>query len=353
MSGVQIPYRPQPKCDLPNYRMVADIIIDLQYGDCGKGKISHYLTKKGSYTHVLRFNGGPNAGHTIYHNKEKFVTHHIPSGIFFGIKSVIGPGCVVNPVTFLQEVKMMENKGIRIKGKLFIAKNTHVITEAHLREDAKDSNIGTTKTGNGPAYRDKHARVGKRAEDIPQLKPYLIDLYEEFYGSRAPVKVLCEGAQAFGLDIDWGDYPYVTSSHTTVAGALLNGIAHQSVKNVWGVAKVYETYVGNKKFEGKDKIFNAIREYAQEFGATTGRPRQVNWLDINLLKQAILMNGVTHVVFNKADILRDLKVWKVRDGKKIIAFKTEKSMQTYLKKLITKLGVREGNIYFSYSKETL
>lgn len=333
--------------------MTADIIIDLAYGDCGKGKISHYLTKKGTYTHVIRFNGGGNAGHTIYHKKEKFVTHSIPSGIFFGIKSIIGPGCVVNPVSFLREVSELEKKGIKTKGKLFIAKNTHVITSSHIKEDSKDSKIGTTKTGNGPAYRDKHARIGKRAEDIPELKPFLIDLYEEFYESGKKVKILCEGAQAFGLDIDWGDYPYVTSSHTTVAGALLNGISHKAVRNVWGVAKVYETYVGNKEFEGNDPIFPRIRELGQEFGATTGRARQVNWLDIDLLKKAALMNGVTHVVFNKADILQELKVWKVRNGKKVVTFDSEKEMHGFLKKILVAIGIKRKNIYFSYSKETL
>lgn len=333
--------------------MTADIIIDLAYGDCGKGKISHYLTKKGTYTHVIRFNGGGNAGHTIYHKKEKFVTHSIPSGIFFGIKSIIGPGCVLNPAAFLKEAQDLETRGIKIKGKLFIAKNTHIITPSHLKEDAKDSKIGTTKTGNGPAYRDKHARIGKRAEDVSALKPYLIDLYEEFYESGKKIKVLCEGAQAFGLDIDWGDYPYVTSSHTTVAGALLNGISHRAVRNVWGVAKVYETYVGNKKFEGNNPIFPKIRELGQEFGATTGRPRQVNWLDVALLRKAALMNGVTHVVFNKADILQDLKVWKVRNGKKVISFNSEKEMQAFLKQLLVGIGIKRKNIYFSYSKETL
>lgn len=301
----------------------------------------------------MRFNGGPNAGHTIYHKGEKFVTHHIPAGVFFGIKSIIGPGCVVDPEKFMLEVSDLEKRGIEARKLVKIANNTHIITDKNKEEDANDTSIGTTKMGNGPAYRDKYARIGKRAQDIPELKDYLIDIYKEFYGGGKDVVILCEGAQAFGLDIDWGDYPFVTSSHTTVAGALLNGLKPQSLRNVWGIAKVYETYVGAKKFEKDEPIFPRIRELGGEFGATTGRPRQVNWLDIILLKKAILMNGVTHVVFNKADILEELGIWKVRENGTIKEFKSAKEMQEYLKKILTRLGIDEKNIYFSSSPETL
>ena len=229
-----------------------DIIVDLQYGDCGKGKVTHALCKDKKYTHVIRYNGGANAGHTIFHNGKKFITHHIPAGIFFGIRSIIGSGCVVDPEGFLSEVKEIESAGISTKDSLFIAKNTHIVTKEHKAEDANEGVIGTTRRGIGPAYRDKYARKSPRAEDIPELKPYLIDLYEEFEGSKKDSIVLAEGAQGFGLDIDWGDYPYVTSSHCTSGGALLNGFPPQSVRNIWGVAKVYETYVGKKEFEPKD-----------------------------------------------------------------------------------------------------
>jgi adenylosuccinate synthase len=204
--------------------MLADIVVDLQYGDSGKGKITHHLCKSGDYTHVLRYNGGCNAGHTIYHEGKKFVTHHIPAGVFFGIKSIIGSGCVVNPVQFFSEIEELEANGIKTKGLIFIAKNAHVITAAHLEEDSTDKVIGTTKQGNGPAYRDKYARTGLLAKDIPSFEPYLVDLFEEFHNAETPPRILCEGAQGFGLDIDHGDYPYVTSSHCTTAGALLNAI---------------------------------------------------------------------------------------------------------------------------------
>jgi len=189
--------------------MIADVVVGLQYGDEGKGKVTHHLCKTGGYTHVLRFNGGCNAGHTIFHEGKKFVTHHIPAGVFFGIKSIIGNGCVLDPVQFFRELDELESGGINTKGLIYIAKNCHVITDQHKEEDGKDTAIGTTKRGNGPAYRDKYSRDGYLAQDIPSLKPYLIDLHDEFW-NHGETKILCEGAQGFGLDIDWGDYPFVT-----------------------------------------------------------------------------------------------------------------------------------------------
>src|SRR3989338_9932153 len=210
-----------------------DVIVDLQYGDCGKGKVAHFLCQTQKYTHVLRYNGGCNAGHTIFHKGVKFITLHIPAGVFFGVRSIIGSGCVVDPEQFFREIKMLNYGGVATKDKIFIANNAHVITDAHKAEDKKGgSAIGTTGRGNGPAYRDKYGRTGVRAEKVEQLKPYLVDLYKEWYGggtSRAgakgkkDVEILAEGAQGFGLDIDWGDYHFVTSSHCTTAGALLNG----------------------------------------------------------------------------------------------------------------------------------
>lgn len=330
-----------------------DVIVDLQYGDSGKGKIAHYLCKTNKYTHVLRYNGGCNAGHTIYHQGKKFVTHHIPVGVFYGVKSIIGPGCVLDTDQFFKEIKELEKAGVKTKGMIFVAKNTHIITKENKEEDGKDKAIGTTKRGNGPAYRDKYARVGQRAESIKKLKPYLIDLYEEFHGATKRVNILCEGAQGFGLDIDWGDYPFVTSSHCTVAGALLNAIPFNAVADVWGVAKIYETYVGNKKFEPSDVIFQKMRDIGEEYGSTTGRPRQCNWMDMNLLEQAIKLNGVNKVVFSKMDVLQKLGAWAVLDNKKKIVFKSEKLMKEFIIKRLGKLGVGSNNIYFSEHKDRI
>ena len=332
--------------------MKTDIVVDLQYGDCGKGKVTHYLAKTRNYSHVLRYNGGCNAGHTIYHNGKKFVTHHIPSGVFFGIKSIIGSGCVVNPTQFFKEIEELEAGGINTKGLVFIAKNTHVITESHLEEDGKDNVIGTTKRGNGPAYRDKYARDGFLAKDIPALKPYLVDLFEEL--NQPENFVLCEGAQGFGLDIDWGDYPFVTSSHCTTAGALLNGIPHQSVNEVWGVMKCYETYVGKKKFELDNPIFSMIRKTGQEFGATTGRPRQVNWTNLNLVHKALAVNGVTHIVMNKMDVLDKLKVWNFYDDGKTISFAERSNFEKHFLSFVReKFPTKSLVTFFSENPETV
>jgi adenylosuccinate synthase len=307
----------------------ADVILDLQQGDCGKGKISSHLVKNSNYTHTVRFNGSNNAGHTIYHEGKKIVTHSIPAGVIHGIKSLIGPGCVLNVEHFFNELIELEKLGIVTDDLVFIASNTHIITPAHLEEDSSDTKIGTTRRGNGPAYRDKYDRKGIRAKDISELKPYLVDMYEEFYGSKE-CKILFEGAQGFYLDIDWGDYPYVTSSHCTVGSAIMNGVPPQKIRQVWGAAKIYETYVGSKRFEPADHIFLKIRELGNEFGATTARPRQCNWLNLDNLQKAIDVNGVTDLVLSKMDVLRQLETWALYHRDKKLEFNSEESIIEYI-----------------------
>ena len=333
--------------------LTADVIVDLQYGDCGKGKVAHDLCKTTPYTHVLRYNGGANAGHTIFHNGKKFITHQIPAGVFFGIKSVIGNGCVVDPIQFFDELKMLDAGGVDTKGKIFVAENAHVITSAHREEDKREGlRIGTTGRGNGPAYREKYGRTGKRANEVPELAPYLLDLYAEWFGEE-DVYMLCEGAQGFGLDIDWGDYPFVTSSHCTTAGALLNGLPHTAVKDVWGVAKVYETYVGSKKFQPDGDIFNKIGDVGEEFGATTGRRRQTNWMNMQALERAVRINGVTKIVFNKVDVLRAVGAWAVYEHENKLAFQSGDEMNTFITDRLSSLGIAKENVHFSESKDKI
>jgi len=312
--------------------MIADVVVGLQFGDEGKGKVTHQLVKNGNYTHVVRFNGGCNAGHTIYHEGKKFVTHHIPAGVFYGIRSVIGPGCVVNPKQLAQEIKELESNGIEVRSLLKIAANAHVITDFHIVEDKKDVDIGTTKTGNGPAYRDKYARKGVLAMEMPEFDDFIIDMYTELHDNPDfdHIEILCEGAQGFGLDIDWGEYPFVTSSHCTTAGVVANGIPHTAIRDVWGVAKVYETYVGAKNFEDSDDVFAQIREVGDEFGATTGRPRQVSWMSMDLLHRSIKVNGANKVIFNKADILDEVGIWCVYDGMDAQNFETADEMESWI-----------------------
>lgn len=329
-----------------------DVIVDLQYGDCGKGKIAHFLCTTKKYTHVLRYNGGCNAGHTIFHEGKKFITHHIPVGVFFGIRSTIGSGCVVDPDQFFREIKMLEEGGINTKGKIYIARNTHIITKEHIAEDQKETKIGTTGRGNGPAYRDKYGRTGLRAEHVEELKPYLVDLHEEWY-AHGDVSILAEGAQGFGIDIDWGDYPYVTSSHCTTAGALLNGLPPTAVQNVWGAAKMYETYVGKKEFQPAGEVFNKIGDAGEEFGSTTGRRRQCNWMNMQTLERAIHINGMTHIVFSKVDVLRSVGSWAVYDKGNKIEFKTEQEMKDFILDRLTNLNLAQSNVFFSESKEVI
>jgi len=329
----------------------ADVVVGTQFGDEAKGKITQHLSKTGNYTHCIRTSGGNNAGHTIYDNGKKYVTHSIPTGIIYGIKSIIGPGCVLNIEHFFNELKELEDAGVLTKGKIFVSKDTHIITKEHLEEENNEKSIGTTKRGIGPAYRDKYNRVGKRAKDVPELEPYLIDVYEEFFlNNPSGCRILCEGAQGFGLDIDWGDYPYVTSSHCTTGGAIINGIPHRYIRDVWGVAKIYETYVGSKKFEPDDIIFSKIREVGKEYGATTGRPRQCNWLELDRLIKACHINGVNKLVINKLDVLREVGTWKVKLNKLEHTFYTEKDIRFFITKTI-KQHIPNIEIIYSDSPE--
>ena len=326
--------------------LYADVIVDLQAGDTGKGKVAHHLAKlQNEYTHVVRYNGGGNAGHTIYHNGEKFVTHYIPVGVIYGIKSIIGPGCVVNVEGLFKEIEELEKGGFDVRSNLFIDKRTHVITDEHLNEENGETKIGTTKRGNGPAYRDKYSRKGVRAESVEKLKSFLIDIYEEFHENDDKVKVLFEGAQGFELDIDWGDYPYVTSSHCTVGGAILNGIPPSKIRRVYGVSKAYRTYVGSKEFEPNNPIFSKIREVGNEFGATTGRPRQVNWLDLDSLIKSCKINGVTNIVLNKIDVLEEVGEYHLYENGELTSFEDSQKFQIYIevalrKKINTHMNIR-------------
>jgi len=356
--------------------IVADVVLGLQHGDEGKGKVTHHLLKSGEYNYCLRFNGGGNAGHTIYHNGRKFVTHYIPSGVFHGIKSIIGPGCVVNLKKLRQECQELIDNGIDIKGNLFVDKRVHITTDQHLIEDSKDSEsdwsnskIGTTKSGNGPTYRDKYERSGRTFGNIIEhlesitgvdntghlynfMKTMVIDVYEEFHNGNLNT-ILCEGAQGFELDIDWGDYPFVTSSHCGIGSVCLNGIPPQSIRNVYGVVKAYETYVGAKAFQDYDDVLlEQLQREGDERGATTGRDRQTNYLHLPRLMRAIKMNGITHLIVNKCDIFEkvsqehDSFCWKNKMDQSV-GFTKFEDWKTLIRNAVMPLGVNK--ISFSFS----
>lgn len=293
----------------------ADIVIDLQAGDTGKGKVSHHLAKEHQYDYVLRFNGGANAGHTIYHNGQKVVTHQVPVGVFYGIPSIIGPGCVVNVPSLVEEIHMLKKLGFETN--IYVDKRCHITAPAHIAEDNQDNKIGTTRQGIGPTYRDKYARTGNRLGDVVKYndfsRPYsMIDVSQFFFTHDRQVNVLCEGAQGFQIDIDWGDYPYVTSSHCTTGAVALNGVAPRTWRHVYGVMKAYETYSGFKThYTENTPVFENIQEVGQEFGATTGRKRQVRWLHLDEVIQAMYVNDVTDLIINKVDVLEVVGVFAV------------------------------------------
>lgn len=325
--------------------MIVDLVMGLSYGDEGKGKVTHALLKSGEYSHTLRYNGGGNAGHTIYHKGKKFVTHLVPSGVFYGIPSIIGPGVVFHPKALENELRSLAQEGIWAP--TLVARNAHLVTDQHKAEEVGESNIGTTRTGNGPAYRDKYARVGVRADSA---FPESIDLLD-FWMNNPDAVVLAEGAQAFGLDIDWGNYPYVTSSHCGVAG-LLTSVPHKTIRHVWGVIKAYDTYVGAMTFQDpSDPVLDHIQQLGQEWGATTGRKRQVNYLDWDLTRRAILSNGVDNLVVNKVDILEEVDVWKIRHQGVTLDLHNKESFLEFIQENASKLGVQK--VVFSFSPETL
>ncbi len=340
--------------------MNVDVVLDLSRGDSSKGKVVHSLLKEKKYDLVLKTSGSANAGHTIYHDGHKFITHLIPAGVFYGVESVIGRNCLVHPKTFLGEIKSLQErfneveslKDINVSSLVKIDKNTFIISEEHIEEDSKDTKIGTTKKGTGPAARDKYARTSKQAKDIPELKDYLVDFFDYFH--KGNINILCEGAQGFYLDPHFGEYPYLTSCHCSIAAVMLCGIPMHAINKIYGVIKAYETYVGSNKFEGDDPIFQKMRDIGEEYGSTTGRPRQCNYLNIDEVELAVYVNSVNELIVNKMDVLKEIDCWKVRakikGEEKVIDFKTEKDFKEFLVNVAIKHNHLE-RVRFSSSKE--
>jgi adenylosuccinate synthase len=341
---------------------MVDAILGLQWGDEGKGKIVDYFAPR--YDVIARFQGGPNAGHTLYVGDKKIVLHQIPSGVFHEKTiNLIGNGVVLDPVTLKRECDIVSSFGVDVKKNLFISQRTHLILPTHraldkASESSKGSNdkIGSTLKGIGPAYMDKTGRNGLRVGDLLdksfttqyiklRLKHQrLLDNFnfqddisaweEEFFDAIEFLKelnivngeyfindklskgkrVLAEGAQGSMLDIDFGTFPFVTSSNTTSAGICSGlGVAPQKIRDVMGVTKAYCTRVGGGPFptELNDATGEELRKLGSEFGATTGRPRRCGWIDLVALKFACMVNGVTKVIMTKADVLDNFKELQV------------------------------------------
>lgn len=324
--------------------MYADAIVDLQAGDTGKGKVAHHLVGTGDYDLVLRYNGGANAGHTIYHNGQKIVTHQVPVGVIHGIPSIIGLGCVVDIPALINELRDLNNAGIVTEGLLMIDKRAHLVTQEHLTEDSQEGKIGTTRKGIGPAYRDKYARTGTRIGDIDTTiyqQFRVVDIYDILFDPHRQYKILCEGAQGWQIDIDWGDYPYVTSSHCTIGSVCLNGIAPQHIRNVIGTMKAYETYSGFKThfMDENDEGLQKLQVAGNEFGATTGRPRKTRWLDLEEVIRSVNVNGVNTVIINKVDVLETVGEFKLVYKGSIQQFDTLQDFKTFVELSLWTRGV--------------
>mgnify|MGYP001482435386 FL=1 len=341
--------------------MAVDVLLGLQWGDEGKGKIVDVLTSK--YDIIARFQGGPNAGHTLEFDGIKHVLHTIPSGIFHPTAiNIIGNGVVIDPIIFKKELEGLKKLNVNFKEKLFISRKAHLILPSHKLLDAASEHakgkdkIGSTLKGIGPTYMDKTGRNGLRIGDIelPDFKSrytrlvtkhkqllnhfdfeYDVEAMEkewfdaiellkdmhfidsEHYLAQATKegkKVLAEGAQGSLLDIDFGTYPFVTSSNTVAAGACTGlGIAPNKIGDVFGIFKAYLTRVGSGPFPTElfDETGAAIQKAGNEFGATTGRPRRCGWIDLPALKYAINVNGVTKLMMMKADVLSSFPTIKV------------------------------------------
>ena len=349
--------------DASKNNMKLDILLGLQWGDEGKGKVVDVLTPH--YDVIARFQGGPNAGHTLEFNELKHVLHIIPSGIFHRDKiNIIGNGVVIDPVTFQKEIESLEEMGFDPTENLFISRKAHLILPTHkwidamLEEQKGKDKIGSTLKGIGPTYTDKIARNGFRVCDIVapdflekfsaiykkhhdlliknayQPKDDIEVAFTEWFNSLQTIlrfklidseyevndyltegkKVLAEGAQGSLLDIDFGSYPFVTSSSTVAAGACTGlGVAPNRTGRVIGIVKAYCTRVGSGPFPTElfDETGEQLRKQGHEFGSTTGRARRCGWLDLVALKYTIMINGVTEMVLTKADVMDNFDIIKV------------------------------------------
>lgn len=340
--------------------MPVDVLLGLQWGDEGKGKVVDYLAP--NYKLIARFQGGPNAGHTLEFNGIKHVLHQIPSGIFHEhIQNVIGNGVVLDPIVFKKEIEGLRKYGLSFNN-LFVSKKAQLIVPTHRLLDQVyekamgEKKIGSTLKGIGPCYQDKIGRHGLRVGDIVRsdfkskyaeqverhkrllqhfdIEADFLSLDHEFFEAIDLLKtfslidseyfineaisqgqnILAEGAQGSMLDIDFGSYPYVTSSSTMVAGACTGlGVAPKHIREVFGILKAYSTRVGSGPFvtELNDSIGEFIRTKGHEFGSTTGRPRRTGWLDIPALKYATMLSGVTKLFLMKIDVLDELNEIRV------------------------------------------
>ena len=334
-----------------------DVCVGLAWGDEAKGKIVSYLSKTNDYNFVCRWNGGNNAGHTIYKNNNKYITHLIPSGIFYDITSIIGPDCVVNLENFFKEINYLKKNGFNTN-LVKVSPKAHVITNKHIEDDIKkNSKLGTTAKGIGPCYRDKFERSGYRIMDIPNDNPYYNDIQKHIWDEKIYGNILCEGAQGVWLDINYGNYPYVTSSHTLPYSCCSLGFPPQKIRYIYGAAKIYDTRSGTDPDFPESLLdvpeFIQIGEMAEEYGCTTGRKRKINWLNVNKLINSINISGTTHIIVSKVDIFDKIQTYKYYYNNEIISFTNLLELESNLKTLLLNNCNLLKEVNYSNNPETI
>ncbi len=328
----------------------ADVVVGLAWGDEAKGKITSVLAKKKEYELVARWAGGNNAGHTVYIDGKKYATHLIPSGIFYGIPSLVGPGCVLHPESFQAELDYLKESGFDTS-LVKVSPNCHIVSDEHIAFDKKNlaGKLGTTSKGIAPAYAAKAARTGILAKDV---------LAEEtLWDGELSGRILCEGAQGVWLDINQGNYPFVTSSETLPYAACSLGFPPQKIRNVYGAAKIYDTRSGEDPLFPakllKNPVLKKLADLGSEFGVTTGRRRKVNWLNLDLLIRSINITGTTHLVISKCDVLQELGVYKIFVEDEELEFESFDILKQVVSERIKQSCQMLEETYFSYSPEKI
>ena len=342
-----------------------DVVIDVRYGDTGKGVVSYDLLKTKGHNLCVKFNGGPNAGNTIYVNTndnnyplnpptpetqpnqdtttpnyKKMVLHMLPIGMAKpNVYNLISSDCVVDIEKLKKELDYVKSYGFDITGRIFISKACHIITEDNINYDQSNNVVGTTGSGIAPTYANKMLRTGKRVEDyiseFEAMGVQVVDMRKFWtydFVKNTITGVLLQGSQGFELDINWcGNYPYCTSSTCTLAGAINTGFPLKTLRNVYGVAKMYDTYVGTMQFQPPNDLdLVKIGDHGKEYGSTTGRRRQCNYLNLDALKEGLLINNCNVCIINKVDIISELGIFKLYYKDELLTFFNLDDMKNYI-----------------------
>lgn len=350
-----------------------DIVADMGWGDSSKGKVVSHLsqfkaassgilrTEKKHYDMVCRWGGGSNAGHTIFKDGVKYKTHIVPAGIFHGITSVIGPGCVVDIAGLRTELNYLAEAGFNTD-LVKVSPMAHIVTAEHTEFDKANlaDKLGTTSKGIAPAYASKYARTGIQfgeyiKTDVSSAWPRMTDLLfdGQLYGN-----ILCEGAQGFYLDIDWGNYPYCTSSSTLPYAACSLGFSPKKIRNIYAVEKIYNTRSGEDPILFPDSLFDnpeldLIGTVGQEIGTTTGRRRKVNYMNLDRLIFALNTAGGNKLIISKCDILEQVQIFRLFYHGERVSFVSLDTMKEFITDRVMEECPEVERIYYSYSAETV